>query len=146
MNSIDIAALVGPPDGPPLAGPELEERAGALGATMRCPVCQGLSIADSPSSSATSMLSHVHELLAAGYSERQILSYFEGSYGEFVLLQPKAEGFNLFVWLAPLAAILAGLTLIVWRVRGGGRRAGATTADTEDLDEYLQRVRSEASR
>ena len=77
-SSIDIEALVGLPEGSPLEGPELSERTAALGGAMRCPVCQGLSIADSPSPSAVSMLRQVRDLLAAGYTREQVLAYFEG--------------------------------------------------------------------
>jgi hypothetical protein len=45
-------------------------------------------------------------MLAAGYEQKQILSYFEYSYGEFVLLQPPLRGVNFkFVWLAPVLGL-----------------------------------------
>ncbi|MDX1385102.1 MAG: cytochrome c-type biogenesis protein [Thermoanaerobaculia bacterium] len=143
-SAVDVRAAVGAPAGRPLTGDELEARAQALGSTMRCPVCQGLSIADSPSSSASAMLDQVRELLAEGYSEEQVLAYFERSYGEFVLLQPKAEGFNLVVWLAPLIAVAIGLALVLRRM--GRKREPAPAAAGEELDDYLARVRSEAGR
>jgi cytochrome c-type biogenesis protein CcmH/NrfF len=43
------------------------------------------------------MMSEVRDLLARGYSEQQVLDYFVRSYGEFVLLEPTAKGFNLMV-------------------------------------------------
>jgi len=138
--SIDVAALLGQPAGSPAEGEELTRRTLEVGSLMRCPVCQGLPISDSPSASAITMLSQVRDLLAEGYTQSQILDYFERSYGEFVLLQPKAKGFNLLVWLAPVLVIALGLYLI--------RRRLAVASDSSpshdpDLDEYLQRVRSE---
>ena len=88
---------------------------------MRCPVCQGLPISDSPSASAITMLSQVRDLLAEGYTQSQILDYFERSYGEFVLLQPKAKGFNLLVWLAPVLVVALGLYVIRRRAGSGIR-------------------------
>ena len=140
-QSIDVEALLGPPDGSPLEGEELTTQTLEVGSLMRCPVCQGLSIADSPSSSAVSMLSQVRDLVAAGYSEAQILGYFERSFGEFVLLQPKARGFNLVVWLAPLLAVMLGLYLIRRRLRRPA--PGPSASDSTELEEYLDRVRSE---
>jgi cytochrome c-type biogenesis protein CcmH len=146
-RSLDEAAILGPPAGPRLAGAALESRTSALGSRMRCPVCQGLSIADSPSASALAMLSQVRDLLARGYSEDQVLDYFVSAYGEFVLLQPTARGFNLVVWIAPLAAVAIGAGLIARRLRSA-RRAGAPPEQggdggDGDLDPYLERVRTE---
>jgi cytochrome c-type biogenesis protein CcmH len=153
--SLDEAALLGPPAGSPLSGAELDARTRALAERMRCPVCQGLSIADSPSASAVAMLGEVRDLLARGYTEDQVLDYFVRAYGEFVLLQPTATGFNLVVWLLPLAAVLGGALLIAARLRAARRRrhpgpdagpGGDEDNDDQDLDPYLERVRSEVSR
>ena len=42
------------------------------------------------------MKNRIKELVAMGYSDDQIIDYFIGRYGEFVLLQPKSE--HWFVW------------------------------------------------
>jgi cytochrome c-type biogenesis protein CcmH len=83
-----------------------------IASLLRCPVCQGMSVADSPSTVALDMKAQVRELLARGYSEEQILSYFERSYGEFVLLKPKFRGVNALVWVLPLLALLIGVVLV----------------------------------
>ncbi|HVR27952.1 MAG TPA: cytochrome c-type biogenesis protein [Thermoanaerobaculia bacterium] len=145
---LDEAELVGPPAGPPIAGEELESRTRALASRMRCPVCQGLPIADSPSASALAMVSQTRDLLARGYTEKQVLDYFVRAYGEFVLLEPTTKGFNLVVWLLPVAGLLLGAALIARRLRST-RRAARSGADPsrpdgdDDLDPYLERVRSE---
>ena len=108
----DPREVVGAPRGPALSGPALDVRTEEVGALLRCPVCQGLSIADSPAAMATKMKARVRELLAAGYDEEQILAYFERSYGEFVRLEPARRGINWLVWLAPPIALLGGLVLV----------------------------------
>jgi cytochrome c-type biogenesis protein CcmH len=154
-QSLDEATILGPPQGRQLQGPELDATARALGGRMRCPVCQGMPIADSPSSSALTMMSQVRDLLARGYTEQQVLDYFVRSYGEFVLLEPTATGFNLMVWLLPVAGVAAGIALIALRLRraratrraigerGDGERPGADTSGDPDLDRYVERVRTE---
>ena len=141
---VDPRAVVGEPAGPPLAGEELEARTQALASVMRCPVCQGLSIADSPVDSAVSMRRQVRDLLAAGFSEEQILDYFERSYGEFIRLVPKPEGFNWAVWIAPGVALAIGVGLVAWRLRRGGR-GEPEAGPPPELDPYLERVRREVS-
>ncbi len=131
---------IGEPAGPALTGAPLEALTDEVSALMRCPVCQGLSVADSPTPLAAAMKNEVRELLAAGYSREQVLEYFEQSYGEFILLAPHARGFNLTVWLAPLALLLVGLVLILRR-RAPAKPVEAAV-DT-DMLAYRERVRRE---
>ena len=91
----------------------LEQRVIEVGGGLRCPVCQGLSIVDSPSPLAQDMKRLVREQLAAGATPDAVRSYFVERYGEWVLLKPTARGANLTVWLLPLAALLGG-GLLIW--------------------------------
>ena len=124
----DPREVVGAPRGGPLSGAALDERTEEVGGLLRCPVCQGLSIADSPATMATKMKARVKELLAAGYDEEQVLAYFERSYGEFVRLEPARRGINWLVWIAPPLALVAGLFF----VRRVMRRPAAPVA-TDDV-------------
>ena len=140
-----VQERVGSPAGPPLSGAALEELTEEVSALMRCPVCQGLSVADSPTPLAAAMKNEVRELLAAGYSREQVMDYFEQSYGEFIRLAPHARGFNLTVWLAPLALLLVGVALILHRRRQAPEEpVEAVTADPE-IAAYRERVRREVA-
>lgn len=101
----------------PLEDPVLEARATALAAQLRCPVCQGLSIQDSPSPLAQDMKDLIRGQVAAGATDREVRDYFISKYGEWVLLEPEARGFNLLVYLLPGLALLAGAGLIFVAVR-----------------------------
>lgn len=118
----DPVFVVGAPKGAPLTGAALEARVEEVGGLLRCPVCQGLSVADSPATMATNMKAEVRTLLAAGYDEDQVLAYFERSYGEFVRLRPPLRGVNWLVWLGPLFGLLAGGAV----VRAALRRSPST--------------------
>ena len=118
----DAEQLVGAPSGPPLQEPALTQRTQEVAGGIRCPVCQGLSIADSPSEMAVNMKRQVHSLLARGYDAKQIESYFERSYGQFILLRPKFRGVNSLVWLMPAAALAAGLLIVLATMRRLARR------------------------
>jgi cytochrome c-type biogenesis protein CcmH len=115
------------PRGPPLSGAALEARTADVGALLRCPVCQGLSVADSPATMARNMKAEVREKLAAGYDQEQILSYFERSYGEFVRLEPPMHGLGSLVWWGPLAGLLAGGAAIGWALKRA--KHGAVSAE-----------------
>ena len=111
------AGGIGGPKGPQLYGPELDKRTDDIGALLRCPVCQGLSVADSPATMARNMKAEVREKLAKGYDQEQILAYFERSYGEFVRLEPPMRGVNWLVWFGPVAVLLAGGAVIAWAMK-----------------------------
>jgi cytochrome c-type biogenesis protein CcmH len=99
--------------GPPGDSP-LEARTREVAAQLRCPVCQGNSIQDSPSELALEMKGVVREQLQSGKSPDEVKRYFVDKYGEWILLEPKAEGFNLLVYLLPVLGIAVGV-LVIWR-------------------------------
>jgi cytochrome c-type biogenesis protein CcmH len=118
LDLAHVATVAGPPRVAPLAGDALEAEAKRIAAVLRCPVCQGLSVGDSPSPMATNMRQQIRELVAAGFDEDQILSYFEASYGEFVRLKPPLRGVNWLVWLAPVLGLVLGIAVVGWVLRG----------------------------
>lgn len=140
----DAAQIVGPPQGSPLTGAHLERKTMELSSQLRCPVCQGLAIGDSPSIMAANMKAQVRELLERGYTDEQILSYFEKSYGQFVLLKPKFQGVNALVWLLPVLVLAIGFVLVVTKAKKL-ESAPAPAAEAKpavvDEDPYLARVR-----
>ena len=91
----------------------LEARVGEVAASLRCPVCQNLSIQDSPSELAQDMKRIVREQLVRGATPDQVRQYFVARYGEWVLLEPPAKGVNLAVWALP-ALVLIGGAVLVW--------------------------------
>ena len=112
-------ALIAPQSADSLAAElELEERTSALAVVLRCAVCQGISIQESPSALAREMRLVVKEQLRAGRTEAEVKAYFVSKYGEWVLLAPPAQGFNLVLYLLPVALLVggfAGLAVVVRR-------------------------------
>lgn len=102
---------------------------------LRCVICQGLSIEDSPSELAQSMRAVVRDMLAEGKTEAEIKAYFVERYGEWVLLEPSATGFNLAVYVLPVLALIGG-AMLVWVLARRWSRAdeGAEAVATEDPD------------
>lgn len=94
-----------------------EARTTALASQLRCPVCQGLSIQDSPSELSQQMRALVKEQVEAGKSDDEIRSYFVARYGEWILLKPRPRGANLLVYALPLALLVAGGAAVALSVR-----------------------------
>jgi cytochrome c-type biogenesis protein CcmH len=95
----------------------IDDRARAIEAQLRCPTCQGLSIADSPATSASQMRALVQEQLAAGESDDAVRAFFVARYGRWILLDPPVGGPDLAVWLAPAVIVTFGAVLVVRRAR-----------------------------
>ena len=121
-----------------------QRRVAALAAQIRCPVCQNLSVEDSPSEVARSFRARIRELVRAGKSDAEIRTFFVARYGEWILLSPPKRGIGLAVWLAP--ALLLGLGLAAaavsiarWTRRGRELPPAPerVEAELDDLDALL---------
>lgn len=137
-----------------LAAPPL-----ALGATPRaslpdvendvmCVVCnEPLAVSQSPE--ADRERAFISNLIAKGYTKRQIERALVAQYGQSVLALPPAHGFNLTVYILPPAILLLGggglaFALPRWRrrTRAAGERAplpALEPGDAHRLDEDLAR-------
>lgn len=119
----------------------VERRVAALGAQLRCPVCQNLSVQDSSSDVAASFRARIRELVSAGRSDDEIKAFFVARYGEWILLSPPKRGIGLAVWLGPALAIGLGLAAAVAAIVRWTRRGRATpprpdriSAELDDLE------------
>ena len=92
-------------------------RAEAIGARIKCPVCQGEAIADSPAELAGSMMILVEDRIAQGWSDQQIIDAFVASYGEWILLDPPITPATVLLWLIPAAGIAVGIVAAMRRRR-----------------------------
>ena len=125
----------------------VDQRTYELAKILRCPVCQGLSVADSRSDAAVAMKNRIEELVALGYSNEQIIDYFVERYGEFTLLRPKDE--HRLVWLAPGVVFILGVLVVVFRMdrtRSSESRNGEQRTEDKknaEEDEYRQRILAE---
>lgn len=111
--------------------PSPEARSRRLAAELRCPVCQGLSVADSPSPTARAIAEDIRRRVKAGQSDAEIRGAYVSRYGEWVLLSPTGSGLSAMVWALPVAVVVlaaGGLALTFRR----WRREPALTASEAD--------------
>jgi cytochrome c-type biogenesis protein CcmH len=98
-----------------------------ISSKLRCVVCQGLSLQDSPSQLAQEMRAIVREKLEEGMAPDEVKAYFVEKYGEWVLLQPEPRGFNLLVYILPIAILFGGAGFVFLKARSWTRRGGDGT-------------------
>lgn len=128
-------ALNEPPLFEPPGPEETKDRSEILGKMLRCPVCQGLSVADSRSDAALAMQNRIEDLVSEGYSDEQIVDYFVSRYGEWALLKPKEK--HWFVWSAPVFILLVGVGFVGWEVRRRTRQDVTVTKETNHESEEV---------
>lgn len=95
----------------------LDERVRAISRQLMCPICEGRTVAESPSELAEQMRALIREKLKQGETPQGIIRYFVGRYGESILAVPPKRGLNLIVWVGPLALLLLATTIAVSTLR-----------------------------
>lgn len=110
-----------------IADPNTDPRVREIAKDLQCPVCQGLSVADSPSGLATDMRSVIAKKLDEGWSREQVEQYFVERYGEGILSTPPRHGFSALVWIGPWLALGFGLVVVAVTLRGRLRARADTT-------------------
>ncbi len=117
----ELMAL-GAPSAPPATEMGVDLLTEEISSGLRCPVCQGMPVSESPSETAVTWKNTVRDLVEQGYQRGQIEQFFVNRHGEWALLKPRAQGFNWVLWLAPGMLLGGGLVLSLayanqWRGR-----------------------------
>jgi len=128
---------------------EAREIAMRVASTLRCPVCQGLSVSDSSSTAAVMMYDRIQGQFEDGYSEEQVIDYWVARYGEWVLLAPTER--HWIVWLVPVVVGLGGFVWLSFSLFGKKRDVAAKDATPEqevvemqtEHDPYVAQLLSE---
>ena len=125
-----------------LADPALESRARAISTGLRCLVCRNETIDDSDASLARDLRLLLRERLTAGDTDAEAIAFIVDRYGEYVLLNPTANGVNLILWLAGPAMLITGLGVAAIYLRRRRRSAAPdaplSDSETKRLAEILE--------
>lgn len=116
-------------------------QAAQLESELRCPDCQGLSVAESHTTSAAAIRDEVARQLQAGRTPAEVRDYFVARYGQWILLEPSSPA---WFWI-PLGLIAIGAVgLVVWLRAGRRIPPGPPAESTASEDDAVrQRVRDE---
>jgi cytochrome c-type biogenesis protein CcmH len=117
-----------------------EQRVQHIASQLRCPVCQGETVADSSATISQDIRALVQQRVAAGQSDHDILAYVVRQYPGTLLIPP-ASGVGLIVWVLPIIALVAGAAGLFFAFRRWRSRPGVavTDADRKLVDEALGR-------
>ena len=118
----------------------LDDSVRRVAVQLQCPVCEGESVADSPSGLANDMRSVIRAKIVAGESDQQILDEFVASYGDSILTEPPKRGISLGVWLGPTIAVLLGVVVLGLLLRAWRRTPSPSAAAAPAAVRNVRRV------
>ncbi|MBX6751781.1 MAG: cytochrome c-type biogenesis protein CcmH, partial [Micromonosporaceae bacterium] len=104
------------------------ETADTIAAQLRCPACQGESVARSSSPIAAAMREVIATQLAEGRSPEQVRQWLIDRYGAELLSDPPTAGWGLLLWLFPAVATAIGLMVLAGRLRHAQARTRRASA------------------
>ncbi len=130
LGVIVVGALVWAawPDG----GASAPARARALAAELRCPDCEGLSVADSFTTSGRAIRRDIARRIEAGQSDARIRRAYVERYGESILLNPQGGGLGVLVWGLPAIVLILGGAGVAWSVLRWRHQAAAPVTDADE--------------
>jgi cytochrome c-type biogenesis protein CcmH len=112
-----------------------EDRVYEIASQLKCPACEGESVAGSQIAIADDMRDKIRELARQGRSDDEIYTYFADRYDERVLLNPSGSGLTGVVWIVPVVVGVlgaVGVGALFARARRL-RSAAAHEVDPDDL-------------
>lgn len=113
---------------------------------LMAPCCWTSSVAEHGSGQAPVVEAEIREMLLEGRSRQEIEDHYIAKFGERILVEPKARGFNVLAYVTPWLLLLVGLGIIVRFATRGRGEPEATPAETPPSDPYVARVRDELRR
>jgi cytochrome c-type biogenesis protein CcmH len=131
-----------------------KDPARAITSQLICPCSCGEILSGCTCETGKSMQGYVTNEIGKGKGKEEITAALVAKYGEVILGAPKAQGFNLIVWIAPFVAtaigfVFAALVLRRWVRRravsgpGGLATAGAPLTAAAEQDDADRRARVE---
>ncbi len=94
-----------------------EKRYRDLIVDIRCPVCQGQSIADSNSDLALDLREQVRKMILNNHTNDEIYKFMVERYGDFVIFKPPINRATFLLWFAPFVFLLFCLYFLFKSIR-----------------------------
>jgi cytochrome c-type biogenesis protein CcmH/NrfF len=98
--------------------PTAGQRAAGIEASVRCPSCTDLSVAQSNATTAIAVRHQIESMVSAGRSNAEIDQTLVSEYGQTILLVPPDAGGVPLIWIIPIvlgAGALVVVGVLFWR-------------------------------
>jgi cytochrome c-type biogenesis protein CcmH len=106
----------------PAVTPTAEDRIATLSASIRCPFCNGESLADSQASVAADYRALIAERVEAGATDTEIIEEFAANFGDSFILDTSTSVWSVALWVVPIAALVLGGGVLALMKRSASHR------------------------
>jgi cytochrome c-type biogenesis protein CcmH len=112
---------------------------------LRCLVCQNQSLADSDAELAHDLRAEVYEMIQAGNSDEEIVTFLVARYGDFVLYNPPVKPSTYLLWFGPFVLLLLAAFILLRSIRRQQKvpAADISAANRERLNALMGSTTSE---
>ena len=112
---------------------------------IMAPCCYGGPVGDHDSEAAIQVKAQISQLIGEGKTREEILDMYVAIYGEQILAQPRARGFNLLAYIMPPTFLLVGGLLLIYFINQIKSPAAQRVPVTRQSygDEFFQRIEKE---
>jgi cytochrome c-type biogenesis protein CcmH len=124
---VTLAIVAWPRGGHPSAAGRVQ----TLTSELRCPDCEGQSIAQSSTETARAARADIRRRVDAGQSDADIRQAYIDKFGPSILLKPESTGLGILVWGLPAAAIVLGAAGLVFALRRWRREPRLEPTDAD---------------
>ena len=100
-----------------IAEADIESEIKDITSKLRCMTCQNQTIYSSDTEFSLSIKKIVRQKLKNNESEKIIIDFLINRYGEYIVLEPKFNKQNLFLWLFPFIILALSLVFLILRIR-----------------------------
>ena len=129
-------------EGTQFDSPQLEARYYDLIAELRCLVCQNQNLADSDAGLAKDLRRKTSEMLKAGKSDEEILSYMRERYGDFVLYKPPLNAATFALWVGPFLLLFGAICLILINIKRKQTQTESTAQTAAQAEKARELINS----
>ena len=100
-----------------IAEADIESEIKDITSKLRCMTCQNQTIYSSDTEFSLDIKKIVRQKLKNNESEKIIIDFLINRYGEYIVLEPKFNKQNLFLWLFPFIILALSLVFLILRIR-----------------------------
>jgi cytochrome c-type biogenesis protein CcmH len=122
VSLVAVAFIVFAFSAAPAPEPTAEDRIESLSSAIRCPFCNGESLADSQAGVAADYRALIAERIEAGATDEEIMDEFAANFGDSFILDTSTSAWSIALWLVPVLALLAGGAAVFVIKRGASER------------------------
>jgi len=106
----------------PTSAPTAEDRVATLSASIRCPFCNGESLAVSQAGVAADYRALIAERVEVGATDEEIIDEFAARFGDSFILDTSTTAWSIALWVVPVAAFAFGIGVLIFLKRGSSSR------------------------